>query len=1208
MGAYACVFVLGVAGFIYLLVLSLGKASQTEVDKLKGSVDFLESRMKQLSERLSRIEKTGVQPAADIPVAEEKKAEEVKKTVAAEKQVEKMAVDLGPPTEAVAEKKEETPAKMIVEPSPAPVAPIPPPVIPKPAPPPPPRPSAPPSGVAPPKTPASSPFARQPVQAPPPVPLSVRLKGLEKKIGIYLAVWIGSITIAIAGGFLVKYSIERNLISDTMKIALATLLGTALLVAGEALRKKTFATAQGASAAGVAVLYAAFLAGTLLYKDIFSPATGFALLCLVTAAAIVLSLRQGIIVAIIGLIGGFFTPYLIGQYSAEPSRLFLYMILLQGALAFVTQKRNWKGLAFLTFLLGIAAVIQKLFVQMNRTDSLWVGIFILISAGLFVLLSRRFREEGRAEDSSFSLPFEHILSNVSVVAALVSVAALAVKSNFSPEQWLFLGILGAATIMLAVFDQKYEKLPIVSFVLVTVLMTGWIFGQLSKERSTTEVFMVCAGFLLLYGLVPFFILFRGKMPTLWGVLSCLGGIVPSILAWIADRRGEHLVPHWGFVAIALGILYLIMAVVCRKLAEKDGAFTEALASFCVATTVFVSFAIPLELKREWISVGWALEAMALGWLLDRFRIKVIGYLGVLVSLLAAGRLLLNPSVFKYPIGEVPVLNWFLYGYGIPAGAFALAAVFYRKARWFRQSRYFAWLSGAFTFALLSLETRHYFHPSNFPHGSTGSIEWATYSNVWLIAALILLILSRRIKSDNMAEVGAAFMWVSMAKIVVVDVIAQNPLITKFDTGEFPLFNWLLYIYAVPLAVMFLARRLHFRQAGSPSSLISASYLLNHLLAFVLVSLEVRHFFHPGVMTGGKFTLVECATYSHFWILLAALLLVFRFKFETPFSLPAAVIILVFAIVKIFMGEVTKFSPVVAHHDVGNLPVLNWLIYVYLVPAALLYLVYRITKLGKEAFDTLGRGLPLVFFSLGLVFLTFEVRQFFHGAFLDGGNIFLNESATYSHLWLVLAALLIIIHMKFRTPFAAEAAYLLVLVSMAKIILRDVLWASPLFYNHDVGSLPVLNWLVYVYFLPILLLYGVFRISEDSGALKGIKPFLLYFSMFLSLFFLTLEVRQFFHGNFIDDRTILQSENYAYSVAWIVYSFALLIFGVIKDNRFSRMASLVVIYLAVAKVFVYDLRHLKDLYRVASFLGLGISLLAISFLYQRFVFGSGDKDQ
>jgi uncharacterized membrane protein len=51
----------------------------------------------------------------------------------------------------------------------------------------------------------------------------------------------------------------------------------------------------------------------------------------------------------------------------------------------------------------------------------------------------------------------------------------------------------------------------------------------------------------------------------------------------------------------------------------------------------------------------------------------------------------------------------------------------------------------------------------------------------------------------------------------------------------------------------------------------------------------------------------------------------------------------------------------------------------------------------------------------------------------------------------------------------------------------------------------------------------------------------------------------------------------------------------------RYASLVVMLLAVLKVFLYDTRELRDLYRVISFLGLGASLLFLAFLYQRFVF-------
>jgi uncharacterized membrane protein len=37
------------------------------------------------------------------------------------------------------------------------------------------------------------------------------------------------------------------------------------------------------------------------------------------------------------------------------------------------------------------------------------------------------------------------------------------------------------------------------------------------------------------------------------------------------------------------------------------------------------------------------------------------------------------------------------------------------------------------------------------------------------------------------------------------------------------------------------------------------------------------------------------------------------------------------------------------------------------------------------------------------------------------------------------------------------------------------------------------------------------------------------------------------------------------------------------------------------VFLLDLHDLRGLYRVGSFLGLAMSLLAVSLLYQRFVF-------
>jgi uncharacterized membrane protein len=51
----------------------------------------------------------------------------------------------------------------------------------------------------------------------------------------------------------------------------------------------------------------------------------------------------------------------------------------------------------------------------------------------------------------------------------------------------------------------------------------------------------------------------------------------------------------------------------------------------------------------------------------------------------------------------------------------------------------------------------------------------------------------------------------------------------------------------------------------------------------------------------------------------------------------------------------------------------------------------------------------------------------------------------------------------------------------------------------------------------------------------------------------------------------------------------------------RYASAVVILGTVLKVFLIDASDLTGLYRVASFLGLGLSLIGIGYLYQRLLF-------
>ena len=71
--------------------------------------------------------------------------------------------------------------------------------------------------------------------------------------------------------------------------------------------------------------------------------------------------------------------------------------------------------------------------------------------------------------------------------------------------------------------------------------------------------------------------------------------------------------------------------------------------------------------------------------------------------------------------------------------------------------------------------------------------------------------------------------------------------------------------------------------------------------------------------------------------------------------------------------------------------------------------------------------------------------------------------------------------------------------------------------------------------------------------------------------------------------------------------ALLAVGFWKRRAFIRWQGLVLIVFTIAKVFIYDMRNLSSVYRVLSFIGLGILLMAVSFAYQKDWLGLREAD-
>ncbi len=83
-----------------------------------------------------------------------------------------------------------------------------------------------------------------------------------------------------------------------------------------------------------------------------------------------------------------------------------------------------------------------------------------------------------------------------------------------------------------------------------------------------------------------------------------------------------------------------------------------------------------------------------------------------------------------------------------------------------------------------------------------------------------------------------------------------------------------------------------------------------------------------------------------------------------------------------------------------------------------------------------------------------------------------------------------------------------------------------------------------------------------------------------------------------------------SAAWLVYSLLLFALGVLRSAPAARYASITLFGFSILKIFLRDLSFLDTPYRIGSFLILGVILLLVSFVYQRyrtFIFGTPATD-
>jgi uncharacterized membrane protein len=72
-----------------------------------------------------------------------------------------------------------------------------------------------------------------------------------------------------------------------------------------------------------------------------------------------------------------------------------------------------------------------------------------------------------------------------------------------------------------------------------------------------------------------------------------------------------------------------------------------------------------------------------------------------------------------------------------------------------------------------------------------------------------------------------------------------------------------------------------------------------------------------------------------------------------------------------------------------------------------------------------------------------------------------------------------------------------------------------------------------------------------------------------------------------------------SASLMLYSIVLMLYGIWRSRQAIRLTAIALFGVVTLKIFIYDLSFLATLYRIFSFIGLGVLLLLVSYLYQRF---------
>ncbi|ACP24636.1 hypothetical protein NGR_c08450 [Sinorhizobium fredii NGR234] len=296
--------------------------------------------------------------------------------------------------------------------------------------------------------------------------------------------------------------------------------------------------------------------------------------------------------------------------------------------------------------------------------------------------------------------------------------------------------------------------------------------------------------------------------------------------------------------------------------------------------------------------------------------------------------------------------------------------------------------------------------------------------------------------------------------------------------------------------------------------------------------------------------------------------------------------------------------IVGPGSLGTTPVFNALLPGYGVPALLLVgCAYFLRAFPDLRARNLLQALASLFVLLTLAIL---VRHAMNGGVLDSSVPTLGEQAIYTLLAIGASGIFMTLDGGSPSPVFRYGGMALGVLSMLSVLSAHLVGLNPYFSGELLGRIPLFDLLFIGYLLPAIGYAGLAWYARGRRP----QPYVMALAVsgaVLAFAWATLSVRRFWQGESVADwKGFLQGETYTYSVIWLVLGVLLLVVGSRFNAKSIRIASAVLVFIAVLKVFLVDMSNLEGFLRALSFIGLGGVLIGIGLFYQK-ILSSGGRD-